>query len=394
MNSTSLHLELPSIKSQEDLDELEEKAEENTSIVVDLSIGGMTCSMCSNAIQQLFDGMEGITSSSISLATNLARIEFLEGHYCPHSEITLTPESIADEIAAIGYDVTDIILIKKKQKKPKKNPKNQGYGTTTAPQKQKVEVAIGGMTCSMCSSSVTKALQELPGVERVDVSLSTNLASIYYYDYDATTMDDECEPYNYPDDLQELIEDIGYDVTDVIHCKLASSFTTSSHKKQYRDEEQDEDVEEDFAEEDEEEQQSDEENRLERILKQQDVQLQKRRTAFLWAFAGTIPITTITMIIPHVFDEESSVRHFLNNYVTLFGTNYTIMTQALILWLCATPVQFGCGYTFYKTSYHGLRRRILGMDVLVSIGTTARYVNSLYICLSPRPPYCALSSLG
>ena len=372
MNSSSLHLELPSIKSQEDLDELDEEAEEKTSIIVDLSIGGMTCSMCSKAIQQLLDGMDGITSSSISLATNLARIEFIKGQYCHSSDIILTPENIAEEIAAIGYDVNDIILIKQKKPQKKKNTTAKTYGTTTAPQKQKVELAIGGMTCSMCSSSVTKAVQELPGVERVDVSLSTNLASIYYYEYDATTMDD-CEPYNYPEDLQELIEDIGYDVTDVIHCKLSSSLT-SSNTKQYRDEEEHDD--DDFAEEEEEEPtQSEEENRLQRILKQQDVQLQKRRHAFLWAFAGTIPITTITMIIPHLFDEESSVRQFLNQYLTIFG-KYTIMTQALILWLCATPVQFGCGYTFYKTSYHGLRRRILGMDVLVSIGTTARYVNN------------------
>ena len=59
----------------------------------------------------------------------------------------------------------------------------------------------------------------------------------------------------------------------------------------------------------EEPQQSDEENRLERILKQQDVQLHKRRTAFLWAFAGTIPITTILMMssVCHPNDDQQDI---------------------------------------------------------------------------------------
>ena len=42
--------------------------------------------------------------------------------------------------------------------------------TTTQQQKQQqysiVDIGVGGMTCSMCSDSVTKAIQEIVGVRR------------------------------------------------------------------------------------------------------------------------------------------------------------------------------------------------------------------------------------
>ena len=78
------------------------------------------------------------------------------------------------------------------------------------------------------------------------------------------------------------------------------------------------------------------------------------------------------MIIPRVLPEDHCVRQFLTSEVKIF--NHPFILQALILWALATPIQFVCGYGFYKTSYHGISRGILGMDVLVALGTTASYI--------------------
>jgi Cu+-exporting ATPase len=44
----------------------------------------------------------------------------------------------------------------------------------------------------------------------------------------------------------------------------------------------------------------------------------------------------------------------------------------------ATPVQFICGYEFYKMAWYGFWSGNMGMDLLVAIGTTASYLYALH----------------
>jgi copper chaperone len=50
----------------------------------------------------------------------------------------------------------------------------------------KQEIAVGGMTCGGCVKSVTRVIAELPGVQKVDVSLEKKSATV---EYDATAVD-------------------------------------------------------------------------------------------------------------------------------------------------------------------------------------------------------------
>ena len=45
--------------------------------------------------------------------------------------------------------------------------------------------------------------------------------------------------------------------------------------------------------------------------------------------------------------------------------------QALALWMLCTPVQFISGWPFYKGAYRSFKNKVLGMDSLIAIGTTA-----------------------
>ncbi|MGK3734792.1 MAG: Cu+-exporting ATPase [Bacillariaceae sp.] len=379
MTDSSLPLELSSVaiavgghdddedietggNDDDDVNAKNENENENKRMV-DFSVGGMTCSMCSSSVLKLLTEMPGITYVTVTLATNLAHVEYIESE-------ELTAEIIADEIECIGYDINDIMKIETVNIKPQQSEPVKRILKT-------VELAVGGMTCSMCSSAVHKALSEMPGVESVDVSLSTNIARIHYYDYNdyqnQEDVDADVKPYNYPHDLSELVEDIGYDVNDVIIVPSTSS-QQQQQQQDSRDTFDDENNTEEVP-----------EDRLERILRQQDSQLKKQKNAFLWSAAGTLPILTITMIIPHILNETNIVRQFLEQTIQIFGC--TLLMQAIIVWLLTTPVQFWCGYSFYKTSYHGIRRGVLGMDVLVVIGTTSSYIYAFMAMWSNDPGY-------
>ncbi|WP_082127229.1 heavy metal translocating P-type ATPase [Calothrix sp. 336/3] len=51
--------------------------------------------------------------------------------------------------------------------------------------------------------------------------------------------------------------------------------------------------------------------------------------------------------------------------------------------LLTTPVQFWCGYSFYVNTWKALKRRAATMDTLISLGTSAAYLYSLFATLFP-----------
>ena len=146
------------------------------------------------------------------------------------------------------------------------------------PKKQQiVEFAVGGMTCSMCSSAVHKALMDMPGVLLANVSLSTNMATIEY------EPSEDCSV----DILKETIEDMGYDVNDVIESQ--------SQQQRYSDHADLEQQQQGqgsillIEEADNNDNDDDPDDRLVRILRQQEVQLKARKRDFIWSLIGAIP---------------------------------------------------------------------------------------------------------
>ena len=93
-----------------------------------------------------------------------------------------------------------------------------------------------------------------------------------------------------------MIKDIGYDVNDVV-----DNFNTENDNDNDGDDDE-------FT-------YDESEDRLQRILRQQDSQLRARRNAFLWSFAGTVPIMTVTMIMPRVLHKDNVVCQFLRQHV-------------------------------------------------------------------------------
>lgn len=288
----------------------------------DIGIRGMTCSMCTRAIETALSSMNGVSSAKVSLAFNSAHVEF--------NPTKIDYDDLVETIEDIGYEVVP-------------RPPSSEDKTTTPSLKAIVEFIVSGMTCSMCTQSVTKALELVPGVKSVVVTLSTNQAKVIF-DSSMTSVDN----------LKEAIEDVGYDVVETLSAGDGSEKTRLTNEGSNS--------------------MTNSPDRIDRMLKQQDEEVINRKRAFVWSLVGTLPILILTMVLPH-FPSLDVVKWLDQRIVIKFDYlgEYTFILEALILWALCTPIQFGCGYPFYKSSYYGLRQGVMGMDVLVAVGTTASY---------------------
>jgi len=202
-----------------------------------------------------------------------------------------------------------------------------------------VEFSVGGMTCSMCKQAIEQALEVEEGVQQVSVSLATNTARV---EYDATQIS--------ADILKETIEDIGYDVNETVMAAEEEVIT---------------------------------QDRLEQLLRQQKEEVSSKKRAFLYSFVGTLPILIMTMILPHIsFRALNDILH----HPIHIGRS-TVVLEALILWVLCTPIQFGCGWSFYKSCWFGLKHGVLGMDVLVAVGTSSSYGYAVWATLAGSVEY-------
>lgn len=109
-------------------------------IQYDLPIAGMTCASCAGRVEKALANVPGVTSVSVNLATEQARVE------APADSLPLLVEAVA----RAGYSVPS----------------------------QTVELTIGGMTCASCAGRVEKALAKVPGVKNVSVNLASERAHI------------------------------------------------------------------------------------------------------------------------------------------------------------------------------------------------------------------------
>lgn len=238
-----------------------------------------------------------------------------------------------------------------------------------------VDIVVGGMTCTMCSQAITRALSGMDGVRSVTVSLSTDVAHV---EIDRSR---ENRYANFVEEIQDMISDIGYMVVDVITMpnKTLTPANNADTSSPSNDPSPAGAAPESTMEVNLIGGENTQQDRWNLIARRQEEKLHQRKQAFLWSLIGTVPILLFTMILPHILPH--SMNWWERQHVHLF--HKSIPVGSLVLWLLATPVQFICGWEFYRSSYFSLfRTGTLGMDVLVVLGTTASYGYALYATLS------------
>ena len=284
-------------------------------------------------------GVNGMTCSMCSIAVTRA-LQDLEGVQTvtvslatdsakiAYDATKVSPDSIRTTIEDIGYEAVPLQT-------------NTPFHSSLSEMMKTVDLSVQGMTCSMCTHSIQQALEAVPGVESVVVSLATNTAHVQFLSANGPSVEV----------LRETIEGVGYEVTDATEVGTEAEVMRP--------------------------------DRLERLLEQQQQQVVSRKRAFLWSLMGTCPIVFCTMVLPHL--PSNSLDGLLNKEIRIGGT--PIVLEAFILWLLCTPIQFGCGWEFYKGSYYNLRTGVMGMDVLVALGTSASYGYAVWATLTGTMEY-------
>ena len=119
----------------------------------------MTCGSCATAITQALSGLPGVHDISVSLLSN-STTAILDNK-------VILPD-VLEAFETIGYEA-DVASFQ---------PLTMDATTVEMDGPLHVSLAVGGMTCAACSSTVTRLLTEQEGVSDVSVNLIGNSASL------------------------------------------------------------------------------------------------------------------------------------------------------------------------------------------------------------------------
>ena len=243
---------------------------------------------------------------------------------------------------------------------------------TTETRKQ-ITLAIKGMTCASCVSHVTRALEEVPGVEEANVNLATEKAIV------------ELDPQRVtPSVLADALDDAGYGAeadkvtlniggmtcaSCVLHVEkaltevpgiLSASVNLATEQatvqylsgvatlEDFRYMVADAGYSMDGVIGD----ATDEASDQERLARTREIQALARKVII----AGAVGAIVMTVM-----------------YIPLETLRLTSFQLNLMLWTLATPVQFWIGATFYQGAWAGLKHRTTNMNTLVAVGTSVAY---------------------
>ncbi|KDN37191.1 hypothetical protein RSAG8_10323, partial [Rhizoctonia solani AG-8 WAC10335] len=359
----------------------------------EFSIEGMTCASCTTSITNALKEHPGVLSVEVKLMLNSATVVH-DGNACSAADIV-------SEIESIGFEASV----------NNSTPVN----TKGVPPKETV-FGIVGMTCSSCSSPLSKAIKELEGVESVIVSLISNSMTVTYRP-DRITIEN----------ITSAVENLGFEVSQTVTRDLETQVSSDPSERAVQLEFQGMYCKECPA-------------RIAAHLSELGVDMITRPT--LASPIGSIRYTpnsklTIRSILDSLPEPiTAKVYHPPSLHsiamklqarearkiarLFLIATLFAIPTfvvgiigmialpkshplrqhiekpvwggaglGVIVLWALATPVQFGVGWVFYKKSYASLfggRRRqwrwanlvhFGSMDLLVALSTTTAYLASV-----------------
>ena len=179
---------------------------------------------------------------------------------------------------------------------------------------------VMGMSCAACSGKIEKQVGQATGVLEVSVNLMTNRMNV------------KAQKGAGPGarDIIAIVGGLGYRAV-VANDAINSTSMAEKHQQE----------------------------------------LKEWQVLFGTSLIFAVPIVLIHMIIPTISAEADAalMKHIVPR----------VTYKTLLLWLLATPVQFGIGRRFHRAAWNGAKHCNLGMDFLVSLGTSASYV---YSCAS------------
>lgn len=353
------------------------------------AIEGMTCGACTSAVESGLKDVAGVNSVSVSLLSERAVVE--------HDAEVITPEQLAGVVEDRGFGAR--VLETTTSSAGLKDSSTLANGLEDKKGRMVTTVAVGGMTCGACTSSVQNAFENADGVIQFNISLLAERAVIVHDPSILTAKD-----------ITARVEDAGFDASIVSSemqeplSRKIQQITLSLHG--LRDASSATALEENLSSRpgvssasitlsntqlvvtfdtsvigirsvfdviesagynalimD-----SDDTNaQLESLSKTKEIQ--EWRGAFMTSVSFAIPVFLINMILPMYMPglDFGAFELFPGLYL-----------GDLICLSLTIPVQFGIGRRFYVTSYKSLKHRSPTMDVLVMLGTSAAFFYSCF----------------
>lgn len=353
-----------------------------------LAIEGMTCGACTSAVESGLTDVAGIDSVNVSLLSERAVVE--------HNADIITPEQIAEIIEDRGFGAR--VLESKASAGPDDGSTladmiedHRGHMVTT--------VAIGGMTCGACTSSVQNAFTDVDGVVSFNISLLAERAVIVH---DRSILTAKA--------ILAIVDDAGFDAS-IVSSEAQEPLSRKTQQLNLslhglRDASSASALEKDLSARPGIKSASitlanaqlsiafdtsvigirsvfdvieaagynalitdldDTNAQLESLSKTKEIQ--EWRRAFIVSVSFAVPVFFINMLIP-MYMRPIDFGRF-----QLFPGLYLGDLVCLALTI---PVQFGIGKRFYITSFKSLKHRSPTMDVLVMLGTSAAFFYSCF----------------
>ncbi|MCI1945820.1 heavy metal translocating P-type ATPase [Clostridium luticellarii] len=190
---------------------------------------------------------------------------------------------------------------------------------------------VYGMTCTLCAITIESAVDEIEGINKINVSYATEKAR-FQYDNNKTTLDA----------IKEKIELLGFSVDE------GNEKSSSTN------------------------------------LSREEIERNKLRNLFIASAILSAPlilgmILGTTGFCHSSFDPASAGKW--GNFIETLRFKSSQLHNWKFQLVIATIVQFIIGFRFYKSSFYALKAKAFTMDLLVVIGTTAAYFYSVYIAL-------------
>ena len=168
---------------------------QSSSYRVSLSIGGMTCAACVNAIMDALKDKPGVSEMSVDLLGKSGSA-FVTRHDLA--------DEIKDMIETIGYEC-ELVAVERVSEK-----------SSDALDAYSALLSIGGMTCSSCESAISRGLSSLDFVQLVDINLLGHSGTVAF-----STRENVAK-------IKLTVEEMGYDCDIVGLFKLGTQTIVSS----------------------------------------------------------------------------------------------------------------------------------------------------------------------
>ena len=172
-----------------------------------LKVEGMTCGACTSSVESGFKEVEGVGDVSVSLVMERAVVQ--------HNPDTISTDQVKQIIEDRGFDAE---VLSTNVATPEVQDSIDIEGEDEGPSLFVTTLAVEGMTCGACTSSVEGGFKDVAGIKTVNVSLLSERAVV---EHDPETIT--------PEAIAEIIEDRGFGAT-VLETKKSVSESTKAKR--------------------------------------------------------------------------------------------------------------------------------------------------------------------